>query len=117
MAGKKGAAKARPDLRPHNLARRFAEHLIDIGATEPVALTEAQVTRAALLADFETYLVKQRGLSSRSIPHSVGFARRFLDHRFGEAMHDLGCLCGAAGRRCRAVEPMPQKWHRLRQRR
>jgi len=59
---------------PHKLARRFAEHLIDIGLAQPVPLTEAQVARAALLAALETYLVKQRGLSPRSIPHTVGFA-------------------------------------------
>lgn len=77
---------------PHNLARRFAGHLIDIGVAQPVPLTEAQVARAALLGDFETYLVKQRGLSPRTIPHTVGFARRFLDYRFGEAMIDPGRL-------------------------
>jgi len=84
---KKGAR-----IRAHNLARRFAEHLIDIGVAQPVPLTEAQIARAALLVDFETYLVKQRGLSPRTIPHAVGFARRFLDYRFGEAMIDLGRL-------------------------
>ena len=77
---------------PHNLARRFVQHLIDIGVTQPVPLTEAEIARAALLADFETYLVKQRGLSPRSVPHTEGFARRFLDHRFGEAMPDPGRL-------------------------
>ena len=77
---------------PHNLARRFAAHLIDIGVAQPVPLTEAEVARAGLLADFETYLVKQRGLSPRSIPHTVGFARRFLDYRFGETVIDPGRL-------------------------
>lgn len=77
---------------PHNLARRFAEHLIDIGVAQPAPLTEAQIARAALLANFETYLVKQRGLSARTIPHVIGFARRFLDHRFGEAVIDPGRL-------------------------
>lgn len=77
---------------PHNLSRRFAQHLIDIGVAQPVPLTEAQVARAALLADFETYLVKQRGLSPRTIPHTVGFARRFLGYCFGEAMLDPGRL-------------------------
>lgn len=77
---------------PHNLARRFAKHLIDIGVAQPVPLTEAQIARARLLADFETYLVKQRGLSPRTIPHTAGFARRFLDFRFGEAMIDPGRL-------------------------
>lgn len=79
-------------VRPYKLARRFAQHLIDIGVSQPVPLTEAQAARAELLADFETYLIKQRGLSPRSVPHTVGFARRFLDYRFGEAMPDVGCL-------------------------
>ena len=77
---------------PHNLARRFAEHLVDIGVAQPVPLTEAQIARSALLADFETYLVKQRGLSPRTIPHTVGFAHRFLDYRFGESVIDPGRL-------------------------
>lgn len=49
-------------VRFHNIARRFAEHLIDIGVAVPIPLTEAQIAREALLADFEAYLVKQRGL-------------------------------------------------------
>ena len=76
-------------LRFHHFARRFAEHLIDIGVAQPMPVTEAQAARAELLADFETYLVKQRGLSPRSIPHVLGFANRFLDHRFGNKMIDL----------------------------
>ena len=79
-------------IRLVTIARRFTKHLIDIGVAQPVPLTEAEIARAALLADFETYLVKQRGLSLRTIPHTVGFARRFLDHRFGEAMPDPGRL-------------------------
>jgi site-specific recombinase XerD len=79
-------------IRLVTIARRLTRHLIDIGVAQPVPLTEAEIARAALLADFETYLVKQRGLSPRSIPHMVGFARRFLDHRFGAAMPDPGRL-------------------------
>lgn len=82
-------------IRLETIARRFVQHLVDIGVAQPVPLTEAEIARAALLADFETYLVKQRGLSPRSIPHSVGFARRFLDYRFAKALPDLGCLCPA----------------------
>jgi len=82
-------------IRLDTIARRFVRHLVDIGVAQPVPLTEAEIARAALLADFETYLVKQRGLSPRSIPHSVGFARRFLDHRFGKALPDPGRLCPA----------------------
>lgn len=52
-------------------------------------LSETQAARAALLAEFENYLVKQRGLSPRTIYHTLRFANRFLDHRFGEATMDL----------------------------
>lgn len=79
-------------VRPHKLAHRFAQHLIDIGVVEPTAPTQAQIARADLLARFETYLVKQRGLSQRTIYHSLRFANRFLDYRFGETTIDIGCL-------------------------
>lgn len=84
-----GVWRSDTTIRFHNLARRFAEHLIDIGVAQPVPLTEAQITRTALLADYEAYLVKQRGLSPRTIYHTLRFADRFLDHRFGTAMIDL----------------------------
>lgn len=79
-------------IRLDTIARRLVQHLIDIGVAQPVPLTEAEAARAALLADFENYLVKQRGLSPRSVPHTIGFARRFLDYRFGAAIIDLGSL-------------------------
>jgi site-specific recombinase XerD len=79
-------------IRLHHFARRFAEHLIDIGVAQPVPVTEAQAARAELLADFEAYLVKQRGLSLRTIYHALRFADRFLDHRFGTGMIDLSHL-------------------------
>jgi len=82
-------------LRFHNLARRFAEHLIDIGVAPPVPLTDAQIARSALLADFEDYLVKQRGLSPRSISHALRFASRFHDHRFGTGVVDPSRLRAA----------------------
>ncbi len=82
-------------IRLDTIARRFVQHLVDIGVAQPVPQTEVEIARLALLADFETYLVKQRGLSPRSIPHTIGFARRFLDHRFGKALPDLGRLCPA----------------------
>jgi integrase/recombinase XerD len=81
-------------IRFHNLARQFAEHLIDIGVAQPVPLTEAQIARAALLADYEAYLAKQRGLSPRTIYHVLRFDW-FLDHRFGTAMIDLTRLRAA----------------------
>ena len=62
---------------------------------QPVPLTEAQTARATLLADFEIYLVKQRGLSQRTIYHALRFANRFLDHRFGSKTFDLTRLRAA----------------------
>lgn len=82
-------------IRFHNLARRFAEHLIDIGVARPAPLTKAQIARTALLADYEAYLAKQRGLSPGTIYQTLRFAERFLDHRFGSAMFDLSCLRAA----------------------
>jgi hypothetical protein len=82
-------------IRFHHFARRFAEHLIDIGVVQPVPLTEAQIARAALLTDYEAYLIKQRGLSPRSIYHVLRFADRFLDHRFGTGIIDLTRLRAA----------------------
>ncbi|WP_128095069.1 tyrosine-type recombinase/integrase [Brucella pituitosa] len=92
QVGRKVQRKSVGTALPYKLARRFAQHLIDIGVARPIPLTEAQAARAALLENFETYLVKQRGLSPRSIPHTIGFARRFLDYRFGETILDLGSL-------------------------
>ena len=90
---------AEPDttgtIRLYRLARKFAEHLIYIGVAQPAPPTEAQIARAALLADFKAYLIKQRGLSPRSIHHTLRFANRFLDHRFGTAMIDLTHLRAA----------------------
>lgn len=82
-------------IRLHHFARRFAEHLIDIGVAQPVPVTPVQAARAELLADFEAYLIKQRGLSPRTVAHTSGFANRFLDHRFGNKMIDLTHLRAA----------------------
>ncbi|MGY2736605.1 tyrosine-type recombinase/integrase [Sphingomonas sp. UYP23] len=79
-------------IRLETIARRFVQHLVDIGVAQPVPMTEAEIARAALLADFETYLVKQRGLSPRTIYHTLRFAHRLLDYRFGDAMIDPGRL-------------------------
>jgi len=75
-----------------NLARRFVAHLVDIGVAAMPPLTPAQVARTQLLDSFEAYLVKQRGLSQRTIYHTMRFANRFLDYRFGEQMIDPASL-------------------------
>ena len=82
-------------IRLHHLARRFAQHLIDLGVASPPPLTEAQIARATLFTDYEAYLVKQRGLSPRTIYHTLRFADRFLDHRFGDGPIDLRAITPA----------------------
>ena len=82
-------------IRFHHFARRFAEHLIDIGVVQPVPLTKAQIARATLLADFQTYLIKQRGLRPRTIDTVSHSAERFLVHHFGNRMIDLKSLRAA----------------------
>jgi integrase/recombinase XerD len=79
-------------IKLHHLARRFAQHLINLGVAVPPPRTDAQVARAALLADYEAYLIKQRGLSPRTIYHALRFADRFLDHRFGDGAMDLRAI-------------------------
>jgi hypothetical protein len=69
--GRKVPRKKTGTIWPYRLARRFARHLLDIGVTQPVPLTEAQQARATLLADFETHLVKHRGLSPRTVSHAA----------------------------------------------
>ncbi|MCP2821190.1 integrase, partial [Salmonella enterica subsp. enterica serovar Typhimurium] len=48
-----------------------------------------------LLADYEAYLVKHRGLTPRTVAHASGFANRFLEHRFGSRKIDLTRLRAA----------------------
>ena len=75
-----------------NLARLFVAHLIEIGVATRPPLTPAQAERAELMSNFETNLLRQRGLSPRSVYHVLRFADRFLDHRFGDHMLDLPAL-------------------------
>jgi site-specific recombinase XerD len=77
---------------PHkcaNIARRFTEHLIEIGVATAPQPTPKQIARETLRQDYEDYLRRQRGLSDRSIYHCWRLADRFLDHRFGNQDDDL----------------------------
>ena len=58
-------------IRLYSLGRKFGAHLIEIGVAKPAVPTVAEAARAELLADFETYLTKQRGLRPRSIYHTL----------------------------------------------
>ena len=73
-----------------NVARRFAEHLIDLGVAPAPSPTPRQIAREKLRHDYEDYLHRQRGLSQRTIVHCWRFADRFLDYRFGDTDIDLG---------------------------
>jgi integrase/recombinase XerD len=75
-----------------NLARLFVAHLVEIGVATRPALTPAQAETNELLSNFETYLLRQRGLSARAVCHVLRIADRFLDHRFGDHMLDLAAL-------------------------
>jgi hypothetical protein len=87
--GRRLPTTPKSQIKIHSLAKRFVEHLIEIGVVAQPPLTAAQAERAELPAGFETYLIRQRGLSPRSIYHVLRFADRFLDHRFGDSMLDL----------------------------
>ena len=52
--------------------------------------TAQQIARQQLRADYEDYLVRQRGISPRT--HAWRFADRFLDHRFGTGDVDLAAI-------------------------
>lgn len=89
---KRMPATPKSQVKIPNLTRLFVAHLIEIGVAKRPPITPAQAERAELLANFETYLLRQRGLSPRSIDHVRRFAIRFLDHRFGDRMLDLKAL-------------------------
>lgn len=75
-----------------NIARRFIAHLIDSGVAAAPIATPRQIARETLRVDYENYLVRQRGLSPRTIYHCWRFADRFLDHRFGDRKTDLAVI-------------------------
>jgi site-specific recombinase XerD len=85
-------ATPKSQIKIPNLARLFVAHLIEIGVATRPPLTPSQAERQKLLGSFETYLLRQRGLSPRSVYHVLRFADRFLDHRFGVHMLDLPAL-------------------------
>lgn len=90
--GQRLPATPKSQVKIPNLARLFVAHLIEIDVATRPPLTPAQAERAELLGNFETYLIRQRGLSPRTIYHVLRFADRFLDHRFGDDMLDLLAL-------------------------
>lgn len=90
--GRRLPTSPKSQIKVPNLARLFVAHLIEIGVATRPLLTPAQIERVELLSNFETYLLRQRGLSPRSIEHVLRFAARFLAHRFGDQMFDMPAL-------------------------
>jgi site-specific recombinase XerD len=92
LAAELARCEERNRRRPHqyaNMARRFVEHLIEIGVATAPPPTAKQIARQTLRRDYGDYLRRQRGLSERSIYHSWRLADRFLDHRFCDQEDDL----------------------------
>lgn len=85
-------ASPKAQVKVPNLARLFVEHLIAIGVATRPPLSAAQTERQELLGNLALYLLRQRGLSPRSVKHVLGFAARFLAHRFKAETLDLSAL-------------------------
>jgi hypothetical protein len=67
--GRRLPTRPKSQIKIPNLARVFVAHLIEIGVATRPPLTPAQAERRELLSTFETYLLRQRGLSPRSVYH------------------------------------------------
>lgn len=75
------------------IVRRFADYLASIGVAMPPAATTARgLARAILRREYQDYLLRQRGLTERTIGHCWRFADRFLDFRFGKADVELSAI-------------------------
>jgi site-specific recombinase XerD len=72
-----------------HVARKFVEHLIEIGVVAAPSPAPKQIDRANLQREFEDYLRRDRGLSERSIYDCWRVASHFLDHRFGANPDEL----------------------------
>ena len=72
-----------------NLAKRFVQHLIEIGVVPKPVQTPQEAASAELRARYEDYLQNQRGLCPRRIYNAWRIADRFVHHRFGINDFDL----------------------------
>src|SRR5215471_6605798 len=77
LAAKLVQGEERKKREPHkcaNIARRFVEHLVELGVATATPLTAKQIARQTLRRDYEDYLHRQLGLSERTIYHCWRFA-------------------------------------------
>jgi integrase/recombinase XerD len=74
-------------------ARRFIDHLIEIGAAIPAPLQPKKLTPLdRLREEYEKYLRKQRGLAESTIENCRLYMRRFLAFRFGDKVGNLNAI-------------------------
>lgn len=90
--GRRLPTTPKSQIKVPNIATLFVEHLTEIGVATRPPLTTAQAEHQELLGNLELYLLRQRGLSPRSVKHVLGSATRFLANRFGDDGLDLPAL-------------------------
>jgi site-specific recombinase XerD len=73
------------------IARRFADHLVDVGVRNAPAPAEG-LAPSGLRGEYENYLRRHRALSERTIQSCWQIARRFLEYRFGGRPIELSAL-------------------------
>lgn len=90
--GRRIPSTPKGQIKVSNLAKKFVAHITEIGIVARALLTSAQAERYRLQDNFKTYLLQQRGLTSRSTYHVLRFTDRFLNFRFDQQMLDLSAL-------------------------
>lgn len=74
-------------------ARKFIDHLIEVGAASPALPPAEKPTPLVRLRDeYESYLRTQRGLAESTIENCRLYMRRFLAFRFGDKLGDLNAV-------------------------
>jgi site-specific recombinase XerD len=76
----------------HNafIVKKFIAFLTALGASKPeIVVTPDETARGRLKREYEEYLLRQRGLSKRTVIHKWGFANRFLTFYFQGVESDL----------------------------
>jgi integrase/recombinase XerD len=74
-------------------ARRFIDHLIEVGAAVPAPPPATRLTAPdRLREEYETYLRKQRGLAESTIENCRLYMQRFLAFRFGDKLGNLNAI-------------------------
>lgn len=74
-------------------ARRFIDHLIELGVASPASPPAEKPTPfLRLREEYQSYLRRQRGLAESTVYHATRFMERFLVFRFGDKLGDLNAI-------------------------